>query len=143
MERLARELGVEARFVGFQKNVPQWLTGSDVAVVPSHVEPLGNATLEAMSYALPVIGSTAGGIPEMVVHEQTGLLVPPRSPEPLAAALRRLLDSAARVRLGKQARQRCETLFSLEAHVQASVAQYRVVLSAPRSAAPPAAIVGS
>jgi glycosyltransferase involved in cell wall biosynthesis len=129
MEQLANGIGVMARFVGFQKNVPDWLTASDVAVVPSHVEPLGNATLEAMSYALPVIGSTAGGIPEMVVHEETGLLVPPRSPEQLAGAVRRLiLDPGERARLGAGARQRCEELFSLTAHAQEALAQYRAVL---------------
>ena len=72
MEQLAGSLGVPARFVGFQKNVDRWLAASDIAVVPSHVEPLGNATLEAMSMALPVIGGHVGGIPEMVVAGKTG-----------------------------------------------------------------------
>src|SRR5206468_2258265 len=91
MERLAGQLGCPVRFVGFQKNVGEWLLASDVAVVPSHVEPLGNATLEAMSYALPVIGGDVGGIPEMVLGGETGLLVPPQSPERLAEALARLI----------------------------------------------------
>ena len=95
MEDLASELGCPVRFVGFQKNVGDWLLASDVATVPSHVEPLGNATLEAMSFALPVIGGDVGGIPEMVVHEQTGLLVPPRDPERLAEALARVLSDSA------------------------------------------------
>ena len=78
MQGLAAVLGCPARFVGFRKDVPDWLTAADLAVVPSHVEPLGNATLEAMACGLPVVGSEVGGIPEMVVHEETGLLVPPR-----------------------------------------------------------------
>jgi glycosyltransferase involved in cell wall biosynthesis len=129
MQRLAAVLGCPARFFGFQKNVGQWLTASDVAVVPSHVEPLGNATLEAMSYALPVIGSQVGGIPEMVVHEQTGLLVPPRISEELASALRRLLgDPEARQRYGAQGRRRCEEMFSLTAHARAVYEEYSQVL---------------
>jgi glycosyltransferase involved in cell wall biosynthesis len=131
MEALAGQLNCPCRFVGFQKNVADWLLASDVAVVPSHAEPLGNATLEAMSCALPVLGCRVGGIPEMVVHEQTGLLAPPRSPEELAAALTRLLaDAGLRQRLGAQGRQRCEEVFSLQAHVQAVLKEYAQVLTA-------------
>jgi glycosyltransferase involved in cell wall biosynthesis len=129
MEGLARQLDCRARFPGFQKDVGMWLLASDLAVVPSHAEPLGNATLEAMAFALPVIGSAVGGIPEMVVHDQTGLLVPPCSPEQLAGALRRLLlNPQTRLLLGQQARQRCEECFSLEAHVRAVLQQYRRVM---------------
>ena len=59
--------------------------------MPSHVEPLGNATLEAMAHSLPVVGTDVGGIPEMVVHDETGLLVPPSDPGTLSAALARLI----------------------------------------------------
>lgn len=129
MEKLAQASNCLARFVGFQKNVGDWLLAADVATVPSHVEPLGNATLEAMSYALPVIGGDVGGIPEMVVHEQTGLLVPPKSPRELADALGRLIrDGGLRERLGGQGRKRCEELFSLAAHTRAAVAEYGRVL---------------
>jgi glycosyltransferase involved in cell wall biosynthesis len=129
MEQLARQLQVPARFVGFQKNVARWLTASDIAAVPSHVEPLGNATLEAMALGLPVIGGSVGGIPEMVVNGRTGLLVPPKSPEALAAALERLiLDADLRRRLGAAGRKRCEEKFSLKAHVEAVVDQYRAVI---------------
>lgn len=133
MEQLAKTLGTPVRFLGFQKNVDRWLTASDVVMVPSHVEPLGNATLEAMAQVRPVIGGDAGGIPEMVVHEETGLLVPPKTPSAIADALQRLLaDAALRQRMGFAARQRCEELFSIDAHVRAVVAEYRTVLaSAP------------
>jgi glycosyltransferase involved in cell wall biosynthesis len=105
MQELAATLNCGGRFVGFQDDIGKWLLASDIAVVPSHVEPLGNASLEAMSYALPVIGCAVGGIPEIVVHEQTGLLVPPGCPEQLAAALGRCLDDEGlRIRLGAQGR---------------------------------------
>lgn len=133
MEQLATQLGVRATFAGFQKNVPQWLTAADIVLVPSHAEPLGNATLEAMAHGRPVIGGRVGGIPEMIVDGQTGLLVPSRSPAELAAALDRLLgDESLRDRLGRAARQRCEELFSLPAHVAAVVRQYERVLARPR-----------
>jgi glycosyltransferase involved in cell wall biosynthesis len=130
MEALARELGCPARFMGFQKNVPSWLTAADVVLVPSHAEPLGNATLEAMAYARPVIGTLVGGIPEMVVDGETGLLVSPRNPVALAGAIERLLeDEELRGRLGLAARRRCEEMFSLEAHVEAMVRQYEAALA--------------
>ena len=129
MVQLARKVGCPARFVGFQKEVGEWLLAADIAVVPSHVEPLGNATLEAMSYGLPVIGGDVGGIPEMVLHERTGLLIPPTSPARLAEALHRMiLDPQERQRFGAAGRKRCEELFSLRAHAQAVGEEYRIAL---------------
>lgn len=135
MEKLARRVAGAIRFAGFQKNVGDWLRASDLAVVPSHVEPLGNATLEAMSFGLPVIACKVGGIPEMVVHEETGLLVPPRSPSELAQALCCLLrNPVLRHQYGRQGRQRCEARFSLQAHVGAVLAEYAHVVQRPMAA---------
>jgi len=137
MEALAAELRCPARFLGFRSDVDDWITASDIAVVPSHVEPLGNATLEAMSHARPVIGSAVGGIPEMVLNERTGLLVPPRSPEQLASALSRLIgDTAVRNRFGDEGRRRCEAVFSLEAHTRGVLRSYDRVLSREAAATP-------
>lgn len=133
MEALASELDCGARFVGFQKNVPVWLKAADMVLVPSHAEPLGNATLEAMAYSRPVIGTHVGGIPEMVVDGETGLLVQPRDPVGLAGAMERLLfDAGLRERLGQAGRRRCEEMFSLEAHVRAMVRQYELAIEAGR-----------
>jgi glycosyltransferase involved in cell wall biosynthesis len=130
MERLASAENCPARFAGFQKNVPDWLRASDVAVVPSHVEPLGNATLEAMAHAVPVLGSTAGGIPEMVLDGETGLLVPPKSPTELASALAQLIgDAELRVRLGRAGRRRCEEVFGLDSHVRSVLSVYGSTLA--------------
>ena len=135
MEKLAAELAVAARFTGFQKNVPDWLLAADIAVVPSHVEPLGNATLEAMSFALPVIGGNVGGIPEMIVHEETGLLVPPGDPTRLAEALGTLLADAERCRrFGAAGRERCEAKFSLVAQTDALLGEYDRALAARNGA---------
>jgi glycosyltransferase involved in cell wall biosynthesis len=129
MEALARDLGHPVRFVGFQKNVGDWLTASDIAVVPSHREPLGNATLEAMSYALPVIGCAVGGIPEMIVDGETGLLAAPAAPAELATALATLIaDGPRRKEFGENGRRRCEQRFNLATHTQAVLHQYYEVL---------------
>jgi len=125
MQRLAHLLDISPRFVGFQKNVDRWLAAADIAVVPSHVEPLGNATLEAMSHGLPVIGANVGGIPEMIMHEETGLLTPAKNATALAGAIDCLLQNAElRRSLGAAGRIRCETLFSLEAHASSMLHQY-------------------
>jgi glycosyltransferase involved in cell wall biosynthesis len=137
MERLSGELSCQARFLGFREDVDRWLVASDLAVVPSHVEPLGNASLEAMSHALPVIGSAVGGIREIIVHEETGLLVAPRSPDQLAGALARLLiDREARSRFGAAGRRRCEDVFGLSVHVRRVIEEYQ-------RAARPCATAGS
>lgn len=134
MEDLAKELGVEAHFMGFQRNIPVWLTASDIVLVPSHAEPLGNATLEAMAHGRPVIGCDVGGIPEMVQHEQTGLIVPPKSPDELATAIKRLVRNAdERHELGRHARQQCEARFSLQTHIETTLKFYEQVLERNRS----------
>ena len=129
MEKLAAERQVRTKFVGFQKNVPQWLTAADIVLVPSHVEPLGNATLEAMALGRPVIGTNIGGIPEMIDNEKTGLLVPLKKPDELAKALKRLINSSSeRATFGDQARQKCEVQFSLETHIKNTLKIYHSTL---------------
>ena len=67
----------------------------DVAVLPSYREAQGLTILEAMALSRPVVASAVGGIPEMIEHGRTGLLVPPHDPEALAAAIIRLLADHA------------------------------------------------
>lgn len=130
MKSLAETLTMAIHFMGFQKNVDEWITAADIVTVPSHAEPLGNATLEAMALARPVIGGDVGGIPEMIVAGETGLLVPPKNPKQLAAALTQLiLNSQQAEELGRNARMRCETKFSLGTHVDNVLKEYESVLS--------------
>ena len=137
MEQLAARLGIKPRFVGFRKDVPEWLKAAHIATVPSRVEPLGNATLEAMAYGLPVIGGDTGGIPEMVVDRATGWLVPPADPQRLGSALLKALsDPAACQTVGVAARGRCEKVFSLECHVQAALRVYERMQIPPLTATP-------
>lgn len=71
------------------------LAAADVALVPSSYEPFGMVALEASASGTPVIAGAAGGLPEVVTSGETGLLVPPRDPDSLAAAIVRLLDDPA------------------------------------------------
>ena len=119
MEQRADTLGLTRRFrfLGFRPNAPALLPAFDVISVPSHVEPLGNATLEAMAAGLPVVGSRVGGIPEMVVDGETGLLVPPRDAARLAEALGTLaVDPDRRRAMGAAGRRRAIDVFGLERH---------------------------
>jgi glycosyltransferase involved in cell wall biosynthesis len=93
LEAMSHELGIAARvvFTGRRDDVPAVTAALDVAVLPSYREALGLTILEAMALSRPVVASNVGGIPEMVEDGVTGLLVPPRDPESLAAAIVRLL----------------------------------------------------
>ena len=105
IERAAGALDGMVRLVGFRRDVPACLAAADVVALPSHQEGLGVAALEAMAAGRAVVASRVGGLAEVVVHERTGLLVPPGDPPALAAALARLArDPALRARLGAAGR---------------------------------------
>jgi|GEM_PF-138680 len=78
------------RFAGHVDNVGDYLAAFDMFAFPSVHEGLGSTLLDAMHCGLPIVASDVDGIPEIIEHEVNGLLVPPRAPTDLAAALRRL-----------------------------------------------------
>ena len=95
----AAPLGGAVCFAGFRRDVAACLAAADVVVLPSLREGLGVAALEAMAASRPLAASRVGGLAEVVVHEETGLLVPPGDPGALATALARLAgDRALRAR---------------------------------------------
>jgi glycosyltransferase involved in cell wall biosynthesis len=99
--RAAAPLDGMVRLVGFRRDVPACLAAADIVALPSHHEGLGVAALEAMAAGRPVVASRVGGLAEVLVHETTGLLVPPGDPGALATALARLAgDPALRARFG-------------------------------------------
>ena len=93
LEAEAASLGVSERvvFTGRREDVPAVTAALDVAVLPSYREAQGLSVLEAMALSRPVVASNVGGIPEMIEHGVTGLLVPPNDCDALAAALIKLL----------------------------------------------------
>jgi len=93
-------------------DVIQLLTHATVFAIPSVYEPLGIVNLEAMACGTAVVGSRTGGIPEVVADGETGLLVPPGEPEPLAAALNTLLSDPDRAAaMGRAGRKRAVAEF--------------------------------
>ena len=107
----ARGLGERFRILSLDDgtgddNAGAFLSSLDVFLYLSESEGLGSAILLAMAYGLPVVASRVGGIPEIVRHEETGLLVPADSRQDLAPAVSRLLESEdLRRRLGAAARE--------------------------------------
>ena len=104
----ARERITEVGFVD-HTSVPAVLSSLDVLVLPSAYEEMGSVLTEAMAAGLPVVASDVGGIPEVVRHGETGLLVPPDDVDALAAALDRIVadpDLRARLAAGARARAR-------------------------------------
>jgi glycogen(starch) synthase len=90
--------------------VPSVLAHADLLVLPSVYEELGSVLLEGMQAGLPIVASNAGGIPDVVVHEDNGLLVPPEDPSALADAIRRILsDPRLARRLSRSARSRADS----------------------------------
>lgn len=113
--RRAQALGIETRvtFAGHRNDVPQLLAGSDVFCLPALIEPLGLVFLEAMEAGLPCVACRSGGIPEVILHEKTGLLSEPGDTATLAKNLVRLLcDPEHAKRLGVAGRQRARVVFS-------------------------------
>ena len=99
LERLARSHGLgSVRFLGHRSDVRPTLWASDLAAMPSRLEAMGIAALEALACGLPVVASRVGGIPETVRDGQNGLLVPPEDAAALAAAIGLLLSDDARRR---------------------------------------------
>jgi glycosyltransferase involved in cell wall biosynthesis len=104
---------------------------ASVVAVPSHREGFGVVCAEAMAHGRAVVASAVGGLVDLVVHEETGLLVPPGDVSALRAALRRLLDDEElRRRLGAAARGRVREHFSWQRTTDRTVAVYEDVTRA-------------
>lgn len=108
LERKVVELGVRHKFIftGWREDVAQLLSVIDLLVLPSRNEAVGIALIEAQAAGVPVVATRVGGIPEVVNENFTGLLVPPKDPARLAAAINTLLvNPEKRMRMGERAKE--------------------------------------
>ena len=123
----AEALGLDANvsLLGVRSDIPDLLNASDIAILASHQEGFSNAVIEGMQAGLPMVVTDVGGNAEAVVDGETGLVVAPRDPDALAAAILRLAsDGELRRRYGEAGRRRVEAQFSLAACVAAYEALY-------------------
>jgi glycosyltransferase involved in cell wall biosynthesis len=139
LERQVKEHRLEKHVIlaGFRPDVLSLHRAFDIFVMSSVTEGLGTSLLDAMACGKPIVGTTAGGIPEVVADGVTGLLVPPRDPEALARALVTLLkDRGLRVQFGAAALARVRERFSAERMVQDTLRVYQRVVQRPAAGAP-------
>jgi glycosyltransferase involved in cell wall biosynthesis len=116
----------QIHFAGWREDIPEILSLCDVFALPSLGEHFGRVLIEAMAMGKAVVATNAGGVPEIVTHGETGLLVPPGDSTTLAEALLTLFrDLSLSARLGLAARRRAETCFGLSRHVEAVESVYR------------------
>ena len=114
-----------------KREVIQLLTHATVFAIPSIYEPLGIVNLEAMACGTAVVGSRTGGIPEVVADGETGLLVPPDEPEPLAEALNALIrDPDRAAAMGQAGRKRAVAEFGWATIAAQTAALYAELVTA-------------
>lgn len=128
LERQAAELDVEACFHGFVDDMTGRLDELDLFVLPSRTENLPIAVLEAMASALPVVATRVGGVPELVLDGETGVVVEPDDPQELAAAIQELaLSPERRQALGRAGARRAAEHFDAERAVRRLVSLYEQI----------------
>jgi glycosyltransferase involved in cell wall biosynthesis len=116
--------------VSGRPDAARYIRAFDVFALSSVFEGLPVALLEAMGLGVPSVGTNVGGIPELIQHEKTGLLVEPRDAAALSAVLRRLLDDAQlRGALAAAGVQHVRTNFSMSEMVRRTDTCYRALLS--------------
>ena len=127
----SRELGVSKNFIflGFRSDVARLLSGADLLVMPSINEGLGMSMVEAMVLSLPVVGTNVGGIPEVVEHDITGMLVPPDDSGELANACIDVLKNLEKAKeMGIRGKKRAEMLFDIKRTIRATEELYRELM---------------
>jgi glycosyltransferase involved in cell wall biosynthesis len=127
LDRLVKQTHVEdiVFFLGFREDVPQILASLDLFVLSSYLEGMGSSILDAMASRLPVVATKTGGIPEVVVNGETGLLVPPRSPVALAKAILKIYGNRELgSRLGQKGYELVHLKFSAEAMAAKVIREY-------------------
>ena len=130
-ERIAApDLADHVVLTGARHDVHACMSAMDVVLHTSDREPFGRVLIEAMAVGRPVVAPREGGPQVIVVDGETGILVPPRDPDALAAAIVELItDPARREAMGRAGRARAEAVFSIRAHVDAVEAVFDEILA--------------
>lgn len=134
LSALASSVGVDDRvmFIGRvgRSSVPSLVRSADVVVCAPWYEPFGIVPIEAMACGVPVVATGVGGMLDTVVPGVTGLIVPPRQPQALGEALRRLLgDADLRARLGRAGRNRAQSIYGWRRVADGTAAVYERLIA--------------
>lgn len=133
LQERAISLGIKdsIRFLGLRKDVSRLLSIMDVFVLPSLYEAFGIAILEAMAKGLPVIASKVGGISELVIDGETGILIPAGNPTAIAESIKFLLKNKEKVKiLGANGYARTQRYFTINLMVEKIEKLYNDLLKA-------------
>lgn len=131
IQGLIEDSGMKAHIhlLGYRQDLAALYTSMDVLVVPSLNEPFGRVVIEAMMAGVPCIGADSGGIPEIITHQETGLLYPPTDTQALKQLLRTALEQPElRNALLKNAGRMVGTRFTIEAQMNALIESYHAIL---------------
>jgi glycosyltransferase involved in cell wall biosynthesis len=138
-EALVRELGVAGvRFAGVRSDVPEVMSAADAYVMSSAWEGMPMVLLEAAAAGLPIVATKVGGNQEVVLHEESGFLVPPSDHQALASAMLRLtrMPESERLGMGERGREHIREHYDLARVAERWEGLYREVLA--RKGPPPA-----
>ncbi|HAM35209.1 MAG TPA: hypothetical protein DEB40_08740 [Elusimicrobia bacterium] len=127
LRRLAAELGLAGRviFTGYREDAYRLIQNLDVLCLPSEREALGGVLIEAMAAGVPVVASAVGGLPEIVVHGETGMLVASADPQDYAAAMLAVLGDAKLSSRMREAGLRRAWMYDLDGLSRRTEAVYR------------------
>ena len=127
---LQNNLQDRVMFAGFVPNAARLLSAFDACVLPSLKEGLPYGIMEAMATGVPVIATHVGGIPDLIEHEQSGILVAPKNPRALADGISRIVrDAPLRAELAKRAKERILNEFTVEKMVTKTSQLYDDILT--------------
>lgn len=132
LKNLIEKLKLENNVIllGKKKEIPKLLKSSDIFILPSLREAFGLVNLEAMMAGLPIIATRVGGIPEVVKHKETGLLIKPADERALSQAINQMIASpTTRKKMGTAGKKRAEKQFSAKKMAEEYEKIYATILS--------------
>ncbi len=117
-------------YVSDPEQLARWYAVADVAINASLAESQGLTVLETMACGVPMVAFASGGVPEMIIPDETGWLTPPLDVRAMAVALRHALDDGVAAKAGHAARRRAEESYAFDAFVCQHVELYARALHA-------------
>jgi len=131
LKNMVKNYGLEDKiiFTGYRKDIKNIIALIDIFVFSAVGEGFGRVLIEAMALQKPVVASNSGGIPEIVVDGETGILVPERDSLSIASAIIKLInEKGMRYKMGIAGRKRVEERFTIERHVKGIEGEYSKIL---------------